>query len=395
MALKDDLLPSSLNGVTFYSSGFETESGRRIINHDFINSNVREMQDIGAFPKIFSFYDVSINPDNYAFNKAALMSILDNGGFMDLVHPFFGSVRVKLDGTYKVLESFNKIGLANFQFTLKIAEEENFPTALIGDSSTILKNTSTAIEYLKIPFENSFEVRNSVNFLDVKNKIEEFNNFVNDVVMTFVSAEESLSEFQNEYEDFLANQYKLIEAPGNLISNIFEIMELLNASVENVEDAIETMNSFYRFGEEDEEINLNTFSNVQDYNNRQLLNLSIQAAALLFNYQNSTLKKYLTVDDINKQRNSMEVVYNKILNNPMSDSYDFTTVNIARNDMRQFFELELLQAYRITTVDINEIPITTLTYQYYGSLDNVDTLIELNKIYDLSAVKGSIKVLTK
>jgi prophage DNA circulation protein len=85
------LLSASFKGVTFrVRNEIQDPSGRRIILHEYPNSNQRFVEDLGQIPQIFKV-EAFIHGANYLTQARALEAKLNESGPGELVLPTFGS----------------------------------------------------------------------------------------------------------------------------------------------------------------------------------------------------------------------------------------------------------------------------------------------------------------
>ena len=117
--------------------------------------------------------------------------------------------------------------------------------------------------------------------------------------------------------------------------------------------------------------------------------------ALLISYKNAVQVEYQTVDQIDKQREALDIQFDNVLSNSAINRSDKTSLYNARNQARQYFDKEALRAYKVIDFETNTTTITELNYRLYGNLDNVDTLINLNGFKDLQSIEGNIKILAR
>lgn len=79
------------------------------------------------------------------------------------------------------------------------------------------------------------------------------------------------------------------------------------------------------------------------------------------------------------------------LNNQIETREQLTDL---RNEVRKFFERESVNVPRLLDVKTRQKPLTVLAYSYYGDVDKVGDLEELNDFDNPTFVKGDVTILT-
>lgn len=118
MAWRDQLRKASFKGVGFLVAGAEGSFGRSVVVHQFPKKSTAFAEDIGAKPSEFSVEAFVIGADYFAA-RDAMLSICQEEGPGDLVHPFLGKKYVVCTGI-TLKESTADGGIATF--TLSFTE---------------------------------------------------------------------------------------------------------------------------------------------------------------------------------------------------------------------------------------------------------------------------------
>ena len=66
-----------------------------------------------------------------------------------------------------------------------------------------------------------------------------------------------------------------------------------------------------------------------------------------------------------------------------------------RSTAALYFSEQQLTVAQIVTIKTNTIPMDVLAFQYYGSDENAESLINLNKITNVSTVSGTLDIVSK
>ena len=110
------LLPASFKDVPFLvRAEAQTEGGRRLVLHDYPNSNKRFIEDLGRIPNKFSI-TAFVTGHNFQYNADRLEAVLKESGAGVLVMPTFG--RANLYALpYKKDTSQQAVGEIKFELT--------------------------------------------------------------------------------------------------------------------------------------------------------------------------------------------------------------------------------------------------------------------------------------
>ncbi len=231
--------------------------------------------------------------------------------------------------------------------------------------------------------------------LDALSKLDAMINTIENLTQNFIPDTELSEDFTTTFAFFRDNTSKILADTAVLGDTLTKTFTTLNDSLDNPTDAKNLFEGLYSFGDEDPVIDPTTFELTERKDNQDILNGSIQTMALLMNYQNVPSIDFLTVDEIDTERAELDDQFNEIFQFKSINQNDNSDLLDARNFIRQFFDAEALQAFKITSVFTHDTPITELTFRYYGSLDNTQTLIDINGFKDLSHIEGDVQILTK
>ena len=132
---RDRLKDASFRGVPFYVLSTTHEGGRRAVIHQFPFSDEPYWEDMGAEAGTYNIVGYVIANTANSFDhfqaRDALVEALRKEGPGTLVHPFYGSLNVGIQGKYKLDEAFTEGGVARFTMTFVDAGRAVQPSGLI------------------------------------------------------------------------------------------------------------------------------------------------------------------------------------------------------------------------------------------------------------------------
>lgn len=392
MQLFNELLSASFRGVPFLLDDHTTTGGRKTVTHEFPNSNKRFVEDLGLLNKTFAIRG-TITGDNYSQQRDALIQALEREGIGQLSHPFLGvqSVSVK---SYTLSERMTALGEAIFNMVFEKSEEPVFPTEVSGQPSTINTEVNAALEDTEQLITQEFKVSFPDNFLDSVSKIEDIFNLLSSITQKFLSDPDFFDTFFSKLLNFFNNRFALADDSTELAK---ELIALLNSLSDAVTDPVEAKNLFeliYNFGDDQPVLDELTTELEERNKNRAIIDISMQVSALLINFRKLSQIIFQTLNDINLERGKVDAQYNKVIQSDLIKGFDVNLMD-AHDSMRKFFEDGAIKAFKLKTIETKIIPLTVLTYQFYGNLDNSDILRDENNVKDVSHIEGDFQVLTK
>lgn len=393
MTLLEELLPASFRGVPFLLDVTTTSGGRKTVTNEFPNSNRRFVEDLGLLNKSFAITGTITGP-NYAFKRDALILALEKEGTGILIIATLGVFNV-VSTTYTLSERMTALGDATFTMNFEVAQDSLVPTPIQGALSSIFSSVTEAIALLETTVFQVISITRSDNFIDALSKVDSFLQTLGALTNIFVTESDTFDDFSKELTNFVDNSSQILTNTALLGTATSSLFNTLNSSVATPQDGVTLFENLYNFGDDDTDLAIDTFSLNERTANRNRLNGAYQTLALLMNYQNVAQIDFLTVDDINAQRESLDAQFEKINSNPAIAESDKSALLTARNEVRSFLDKESLRAFKITDFDTKDTTITELTYRLYGNLDNLQNLINLNNFKDIQHIEGTVQVLSK
>jgi len=138
--------------------------------------------------------------------------------------------------------------------------------------------------------------------------------------------------------------------------------------------------------------NLNTFYRNSD--EEGIKNIT-NAALLITAYEMAANIDYSNSDDIKEVQESLSLMYNSIMANPLLDENTKNAIYLLKVEVDKFLNNLLKNVNNVIIVNISRpTPFDVIIFDRYGNLDLYDELIALNlgTITDLSNVSGDIKL---
>lgn len=389
----DNYQTASFRGVPFPVGSLDTSGGRKKVVHEFVNSDRRTIEDLGLIPNTFAFNDIKLpTHDNFSL-RDRLKEALDASGPGELVHPTFGTFTVDAM-PYTISERTSEVGIARFTMLFERSDAAIFPAQTNVKSSLIKKQSDDTLDSIETDIEDNFESTTASNYEKALEKLNSIGDSFNKIGQTVSAITSDISTYTATVTTFISGITANILAPAELARSIKDTFLQLDVLANNVENQFKIAKQLFNFGGNDPEILRTTVSRIQRADNQQILNDAMSSNALALAYNNAANIDYGNELDVQETRKSLEDEYQRLIEDTNLSSDTLNLLQELRNTSRIIFEDISVTVPKIRNITINEIPMSILAYQYYGSTDITQELIDLNAIKDVSFVSGDIQILT-
>lgn len=167
MAWKDRLRPASFKQAAFGVEAHSSEQGRRVVVHEYPGRDKPYVEDLGAKARGFTLRGFVVGKD-YQQARDALLDAVNAPGPGQLVHPYFGALRVVCTAV-SVSESGEAGGMAVFDLTFVEAGESRYPAAESDPAGNLLDAADTLDGQLAEAFGKWFDLDGLPDFLSRDN----------------------------------------------------------------------------------------------------------------------------------------------------------------------------------------------------------------------------------
>lgn len=167
MAWKDRLRPASFKQAAFGVEAHSSEQGRRVVVHEYPGRDKPYVEDLGAKARGFTLRGFVVGKD-YQQARDALLDAVNAPGPGQLVHPYFGALRVVCTAV-SVSESGEAGGMAVFDLTFVEAGESRYPAAESDPAGNLLDAADTLDGQLAEAFGKWFDLHGLPDFLSRDN----------------------------------------------------------------------------------------------------------------------------------------------------------------------------------------------------------------------------------
>lgn len=403
--LTSQLLQASFRGVEFGVRSEASDAGRKIVLHEYLNSEQRYVEDLGEIPAKFSI-DAFVHGVEFMDNASRLETALRQEGPGRLVLPTFGSLDVYAL-PYKKNASQTGIGEIKFSLEFAVGRTEPSPIASTTDKQEVFSLGDTARQDMQTAFVELWEVATDADNIAMAQSDllatsqTAFNSF-KDIVPSenLENMQRNITLFETSAPNFVRNATALA---NNLIGGTPTITGLWQEISLGLSKGIglDNLLALSEFGSvilKDSTIlrgayistdnnvplwNPTTAGRIQRNNNRlSLVNVN-RIASLVTSYEVAAAGEYTTSEDILNVRLALEDNHETLMRDDTIDPNILQSNDLVRNSVEALriaalnvLEQKEQQVFKIDSMDIQRASSSFVqAYALYAdSLNNEDEL---------------------
>lgn len=393
MTILNELVAASFKGATFLIDGTSTSGGRKTVTHEYPNSDRRFVEDLGELREVYTVTGI-ISGDTYFADRDNLVAQLKSSGPGELIHPFYGSVTV-VAKPYSLSENLTDLGIARFSMTFERANESVFPKATANNSSLIDQKKINVYDSMRLDLIDIFNVTKKFtsNFVDATATTTRIAAAMGINADTVLKVTKNTNEFSSLLETFVDNINVNAFDSTNLAKDLFNVFDSFNGLGNTAKDQFDILAGLFDFDDDQEVPAATTVSRVERVANREILDTTMQINSLAQAYNVTTSLDFETDEDVQDVKNTLDAQFEKVVNNNNATDGTIQALKDLRVEVSKFLEKEAVNAFRVSTIHTNVIPMAVLAYKYYGNTDRTEQLLNLNVNSNPSFVEGDVKVL--
>jgi len=397
MTRLNDLLPASFKGIPFFvRSEVLTEGGRRIVLHDYPNSNERYVEDLGQLPAKFSVTAFVTGPD-YLNRADQLEKALQEKGRGRLQMPNFGARNV-FALPYRKDASQIAVGEIRFELSFAAGKAISGPVRAAATTETVFSRGDSARAALNKAFQDKWrEPNQSDNVVAAQYDLQQMTESIN-MLTTQVNNVADIQSQQNyitlNSPTIVRDSVTLATAVGNLwqavseglvggagLSEVIGLTEFGGALSLSLAD-IRSASTVSTPSAESTGIPLwseTTGGRVLRNNNRLALVNTARVSALTIAYEQAAAADYDNDQQLDDTRRAIEDEHQRLM---YEDTADVSFVQ-SQPEVRFAIEalrlaaLEVLDDKEQTTFTLAEIrqqaPVTAFVLSYQLYAENFET----------------------
>lgn len=426
MSIFENYPTASFRGIAFVLEDEGTDNGRKIVSHEFVNSDRRFVEDLGRIPTVFRIHGFVFGSPGFG-ERDALKQALNKKGVGILIHPVYGSVDVIAE-PYGISSTMKKAGRFDFDmvFRTQVSEREPFISDLrrglgiFGDTispdqqnllvippvsltenpnfattsqlaETAQDSRSVAAELMEtlyiLPTDNEFFTTISDTYKEGILKIRRVTATIEDDVLRGIG---------------LTGVARLFKDPPGFLSN----PEILFPELSDLYREISGAGSFDKWVEAGEDFK-ELFSLDGDTKRSRDISKSygalvsgFQVNALVNAYQSAVVTDFNTVTELEDAEKLLDDQFKSIIHEPIPDSIinneEMPELKLFLLEMRSTAKIIFTQkeqnTFKVVSFDPHGRSLLQTTYDLYESLDNLTIIANLNQAINATSPRGLIQV---
>lgn len=435
-----NLVAASFRGVTFsVRTESQPEGGRKIVLHEYPNSSMRYVEDLGQIPPRFRL-TAYVHGDNWQARGAALEGALNREGIGRLIMPTLGSFDVYAL-PYRKDASQTSIGIFSYELEFAVGSANVAPSAATSTEETVYANGDAARQAIQGVFETIWSppIQNSnkrVAQFDTTQAMDTLQSLFKDsasasTVREFTeSADGVVSDIGRNIRNSKTFSEQMIYGTGDSLGvwQALSLSQNLGAGYKSAmnmttwgSDLTLQLGDVFRSSAQNNptyatsgnrSIPLwpsSTAERIKRNKNRTALVDTTRVNALVVAYEQAASSDFQTQDDVISVREELETAYSQLIIEDGADNTRLVGKPDVRNsvDALRYSALEVLaekqqNAYQIVSVDdAGMVAIPVLTYSLYAeNIKNSSTLSDrtgvirkLNPSKSAVNINGSAQVL--
>jgi len=385
---RNNLRTPSFRGVEFFVSGTEREGGRSLAIHEFPGRDTPYAEDISRAPRAYpieAFYTGS----DYMTRRDALIKALEQPGPGDLVHPYYGTVKVCVR-SFRVRETAEAGNFVGFSIEFVEAGSLAYPSvdALRGGLLSSVKAGVTSRSLSS--FLRQYDITRYPSFVAdaVRTKVTQLSTAIEDSTSGVVETGDKITDLAISAADLRSDMEDLIDNPDLLADRMASAIGLISGSMPASSDQFRAYTSLFTYGADDVITSVLTASRVQENTNNKAFREYVKSLAVASAAEAAAAIEFESEEDAQAAKDTMfdciEGLYETIEDDDLlfalADLRTFISKNVPDPDT---------DLPHVIDVDTTEsVPAVVLSYELFGDVLSEDDILARNFVVDPNRVPG-------
>lgn len=387
---RKDLREASFRGVKFFVANHDFETGRRGVQHEFVQRDEPFTEDTGRRGRKFTVEGYVLGK-NYMPIRDALISACEKEGSGELIHPYLGKKVVQCFEC-KVRESNREGGIAIFTISFAEAGKEIFPDSGVDPKKAVATSSQSLISKAKDAFAKVFSVDGQPGFVgdSAISTIGSFSDHVTSLSSEFSSTTSEIADLAFSIRKTTANALDLIQTPKKLADQLASNIAFLKSAAGKINEAFAALGKLFQFGSDMKPIERTTTTREVEAENRDAITELVGAVAIGEAAVAASEMEFPSLAEAVAARTQIADAIEAHMETVTDDE-----VFIAYQDMLA----KVVQSVPPADQNIGTIgqlqnnvsmPAIVIAYNLYGSIDLEADLISRNKVSHPGFVPGGI-----
>ena len=234
------LQPASFRGVSFKVSEDEATIGRRAVTHEFPQRDIPYTEDMGRKARRYSVSAYVIG-DNFMAQRDRLLSALEAGGPGTLIHPFYGTLTVNVDGEVKCRHSRDNGGMCEISLQFVESGQLSYPTSGGATAQNVEGAAEAADDSFADKFLADFDLTGPGWISD--GVIQNASDMLDDVISTFKVVDSAISDAARLLQGDLSVLFPPPSQGASIISRVQEMWAAGTSIYYNTDSALSAVDN--------------------------------------------------------------------------------------------------------------------------------------------------------
>lgn len=407
MTIINQLLYAEFEGVSFLCPSDSVDRGKKVVYHEYPNSDVRYIEELGKLPPTFNLTAIIHGPD--AINRRFLLEgKLEKEGRGLLVHPIYGRINV-VATTFSISSNQTDIGKFVFQIVFSQSRENITPLPQTPTAAEVSSRAELAREKINDALENTYKPPSTVsNFVAAKNTAENIFRAVKGSVDTVADkTAEGAANFSRQYRNVTNNISSIVSSAQEIRQNITTFYAAMLDAPVFVEQLIDAFDNLLEYPLTVATTSTLTNNQFERQQNDIALIEHMKINALIGSYESKSHKDFVTDDNLTIARQALDDYFKELFTQTNNDIERIGFTSIAndpeviaaisdlRTTARQVFDDKEKVVFRIVDISPGKTSIALATYRYYGNLELIQQMVDLNPNINCANFNSTIKALSQ
>lgn len=399
MSVFQNLQSASYKNVSFLVPNESKSSGKKTVDHEYPNSDRRFVEELGKQAPTYIVTAI-IHGTDAIQKRITLEKTLRETGRGLLIHPIYGQIQVvATDFTSRGDDT--DVGKFVFDITFKDTAENITLNAAATSTQLVSSISSSARDSLDVAFIDQY-INLTTPYI-LQQSTAQLEGVIAQVGTLGDLLPDPSSINLSDLNGILATAENLAPTVVRQGTDFIGQVRGIYNSYESVSGAIADYYSGYigltSFGNDRVAKTLITSKRISEQNNLSVFEDQTRVNALISAYEAASYVDYETDIELNENKAQLEEAYDFIISSSADDGLVFNPdVNAQLNDLRvasrQVLASKLQNTWRVVDIEPGETSLALTSYRYYGDIENIDTLANLNPNSNYSVSDQQLKGLS-
>jgi len=437
MSAIETYLPAAWRDIPCLMIAESKEGGPRRAVHEYPNSKKRYIEPLGVIPPKFNL-DLMVHGVDAISKRLNFEAALDDESTGTLQHPIYGVLQVKVIGPYAVKSNQKGIGQFTFNINFATTEEIITPSVEAIDTGQVSADANDATAAADTALEESYkEPSFSDSLTAAADKIKSITQAVNNQIVKVVEPiQENVAAFNRVVSSVQSGALTIMSQAETVKQTVEDLYDGFRDIAQFPQDLTESWKSLTDFNLFRNPLFTNTVKDAEIANNERNLDTHTRLTSLARSFESYAYTDFQTDVSIDEARRFLETKYNDIMlqtgaelkedsvidpetGDTISGSIPIPAVEMTsstrfigykdisvdpnviaafaklRIDALKILDQKEQNAFRIRDINVYKSSLASTAYRYYGNIDNLSILQELNPKKNHADISGDLKVVAQ